>query len=113
VYLSIQVEPELVKISHLLNQAPRDGLTLSTANRLFIDSHFKLLEPYLAETHRIFQAEPENVPFASDSNKAVQRINAWVNEKTNGKIDKLFEELDANTKLVIANAIYFKVNDSF
>jgi len=82
---------------------------LNTANRLFIDSRFKLLEPYLAETNRILQAEPENVPFSADGNRAFQRINDWVNQKTSGKITSVFEELGADTKLIIVNAIYFKV----
>lgn len=35
-------------------------------------------------------------------------INGWVKKKTEGKIDKILEELSANSVCVILNAIYFK-----
>ncbi len=35
-------------------------------------------------------------------------INGWVNKKTEGKIEKILEELDANSVCVLLNAIYFK-----
>lgn len=35
-------------------------------------------------------------------------INSWVKQKTEGKIEKILEELDANSVCVILNAIYFK-----
>ncbi len=35
-------------------------------------------------------------------------INSWVKRKTEGKIDKILEELSANSVCVILNAIYFK-----
>lgn len=35
-------------------------------------------------------------------------INGWVRRKTEGKIDKILESLDANSVCVILNAIYFK-----
>jgi len=110
--LWIKIEEELIKLSQLLNQTPIDGLTLSSANCLFIDSNLKLLDPYVTETQRLFQNEPESVPFADDSNEAVQRINDWANEKTHGKIAKMFDRFDAKTNMIIANAIYFKVNVS-
>jgi serine protease inhibitor len=35
-------------------------------------------------------------------------INGWVKKKTEGKIEKILEELDANSVCVLLNAIYFK-----
>jgi serpin B len=36
-------------------------------------------------------------------------INNWIREKTNNKIEKLFEkEIDSSTQLIIINAIYFR-----
>jgi serpin B len=35
-------------------------------------------------------------------------INGWVKKKTEGKIEKILEELDTNSVCVILNAIYFK-----
>jgi serpin B len=44
------------------------------------------------------------------SNQGVDAINQWVSQKTNGKIEKLFEQdsTDELTLLAITNTIYFK-----
>jgi serpin B len=38
----------------------------------------------------------------------LERINGWVKQKTEGKIDRILEQLSANSVCVILNAIYFK-----
>ncbi|OPY85129.1 MAG: Serpin (serine protease inhibitor) [Syntrophus sp. PtaU1.Bin208] len=38
----------------------------------------------------------------------VDRINGWVKEKTEGKIEKIIESLESNSVCVLLNAIYFK-----
>lgn len=38
----------------------------------------------------------------------LEEINGWVKSKTEGKIDKILEELSTNSVCVILNAIYFK-----
>ncbi|SEM70257.1 serpin B [Syntrophus gentianae] len=38
----------------------------------------------------------------------VDRINGWVKEKTEGKIEKILEGLESNSVCVLLNAIYFK-----
>jgi serpin B len=42
--------------------------------------------------------------FAGD----LEKINGWVKQQTQGKIDKILEHLDTNSVCVILNAIYFK-----
>ena len=44
--------------------------------------------------------------------EATDAVNAWVEEKTHGKIPTIFDEpLDQNTLLVLANSLYYKVTD--
>lgn len=38
----------------------------------------------------------------------LEKINGWVKQKTEGKIEKILEELSPNSVCVILNAIYFK-----
>ena len=40
--------------------------------------------------------------------KSVEQVNNWCSNKTHGKIDKILEELDPNTLMIILNAVYFK-----
>jgi len=81
--------------------------TISLANALWIAENFEILPEFVntAKTH--YGSEVESVDFTSKE-KGLDIINRWVDTKTNGKIEKIFEELDPNTKLVITNAIYFK-----
>jgi serpin B len=41
---------------------------------------------------------------------ALKLINAWADRQTAGRIKEVFEELDPNTQLVLANAVYFKAD---
>ena len=40
--------------------------------------------------------------------KSVEQVNNWCSNKTHGKIDKILEELNPNTLMIILNAVYFK-----
>lgn len=40
----------------------------------------------------------------------LDKINGWVKEKTEGKIEKILEELSPNSVCVLLNAVYFKGN---
>lgn len=57
-----------------------------------------------------FRAEANTVDFKKAREEARRAINAWVEEKTQDKIKDLIQPgvLDAQTRLVLANAIYFK-----
>jgi serine protease inhibitor len=88
--------------------APSDGEgapELSVANSLFVQNGFALRQRFLDGLARDFGAGVRTVDFAGD---AADVINAWVKEQTRDRIDKLFEELPPQTKLVLANAIYLK-----
>ena len=54
----------------------------------------------------------QEVDFVAATEKARQTINAWVEKQTNDKIKDLIGQgvLDAATRLVLTNAIYFKGN---
>ena len=53
---------------------------------------------------KTFDSEVINLMF---NNKALDRINAWVNEKTEKMIDKIIDRLDPDDALVLINAIAF------
>ena len=39
---------------------------------------------------------------------SVKQVNDWCKNKTHGKIDKILNELDPNTLMILLNAVYFK-----
>jgi serpin B len=86
------------------------GYRLSMANRLWGQQGFHFLPGFLSTTRDLYGAELAQVDFAGKTEQARRRINAWVEEQTQGKIRDLIPPgvLDARTRLVLTNAIYFK-----
>lgn len=97
-----------------LNAVPEteDGkpYELAIANGVWLDETFPVNESYHHITTDLFQAEFGLADFQYQPEAARLAINSWVEEKTNNLITDLFPEgsIDNLTRLVLANAIYFK-----
>ncbi len=92
--------------SKILNRMSRfhrgKDILLSTANALCLTPDAALVhEDYKALLRTKYHAEIFRA-------KSPDPINAWVEKKTRGKIDKILEKLSANSVCVLLNAIYFK-----
>ncbi|CAL1297717.1 unnamed protein product [Larinioides sclopetarius] len=85
-----------------------DGYVLNTANAVLVDKHLELLNEYRSNVQQLYKADVRDVDFVKDSSAVVNEINAWVREMTNGKIEKLFDQLSPSTVLALLNAVYFK-----
>jgi serpin B len=83
---------------------------LVVADRLWSDKAFTPKNDFTSAAHDAFGAGVEPVDFAHASDAARKTINAWVAEKTSDKIKDLLAEgtVDARTRVVVTNAIYFK-----
>ena len=90
--------------SALQIQSP--GLKLEAANSLWCNQRFRPRSEYIAGVREDYDAEVFVLDFGGD--QAVARINAWVAEKTHGKIGSILSSLDPLTFLVAINAVYFK-----
>lgn len=67
------------------------------------------IEPsFLSTTRTYFDARVEGLDFTSPS--AVTAINDWVKSSTNGKIDKMVDQIPSEIVMYLMNAIYFKGN---
>jgi len=82
------------------------GLELAIANSLWCDEQARILPAFMTVAREKYAAEVVSLPFPSPD--AVSRINAWVAEKTRGKIGSIIDTLDPSGLLVALNAIYFK-----
>ena len=82
---------------------------LRVANRLWGQKGFPVQPEFLALTRQQYGAEMLLLDFAQ-AVAASQEINLWVEKQTNNKIKDLIppESLDAMTRLVLTNAVYFK-----
>jgi serpin B len=85
-------------------------LELEVANSLWsqVDHPFRM--DYLAVVQEFYGGEAFPVDFKADTESVRQAINAWAEEQTRGRIGNLVPKgmLDPMTRLVLANAIYFK-----
>jgi len=86
------------------------GYTLSTANALWAEKTYVFLPAYTAAAEQYYGANTTNLDFINQPDASRQTINTWVADQTNDKILDLLPEgsIDALTRLVITNAVYFK-----
>lgn len=85
-------------------------IELNVANRLFVQSGFALLPDFTRTLRERFGAPLDELDFLNAPESARLTINDWVAHKTHDRITDLIPSgaLDANTRLVLANAIYLK-----
>lgn len=93
-----------------LNTSSDNKTKLLIANKIFLEKSFEVLEAFKSGTREFYDAEVGLVDFKFHAEQARKNINEWVEEKTNHKIKDLILEgmLNAQTKLTLVNAIYFK-----
>lgn len=99
------IEAELTRLSRRL--APE----FRVANALWCERAYPLDDAFVNTLEEHYGvAGAFTVDFQTDPASAAARINDWVLEQTNGRIRDLVspDALDALTRLILANAIYFK-----
>ena len=94
-----------------LNAAGEGGaFELVVANRLWGQKGYAFLPDFLALLEARYGAGLEQLDFARATEAARKTINSWIEKQTRDKIKELLKPgvLDAMTRLVLTNAIYFK-----
>ncbi|XP_059139194.1 leukocyte elastase inhibitor-like [Physella acuta] len=93
-------------------QTPNDQYQLSTANRIYIEKSYAVLDEFKNKTKKYYNAEAVSSNFVSDADNERHQINNWVSEQTKNKINDVISSgtLHALTRMVLVNAIYFKAN---
>jgi len=88
------------------------GFQLNIANATWGQSGFPFLSSYLDLLARNYGAGLQTVDFANNSEGARQDINNWVANQTQDKIKDIVPQgaIDTLTRMVLANAIYFKAS---
>lgn len=87
------------------------NVTIHLANKIYVKNGYRLKDNFKVIAKTYFSADGQNIDFSRRAEAAAE-INRWVKLKTDNKIDKLISstDLDANTRAILLNAIYFKGN---
>lgn len=90
--------------------AAAKGAEFAQANSFWAQQDYKFLPAYIKVLDKSYGAEAHPADFKTGAEAARRAINAWTDGKTKGKIKDLFAEgaLNALTRLVLVNAVYFK-----
>jgi len=80
---------------------------LNTANAVWGQAGCSFRPEYLDLLALNYGAGVRLIDFQANAPAAVGAINQWVSEETEGRIHKVVDELSEDTRLVLANAIYF------
>jgi serine protease inhibitor len=99
-----------------INEAYRDLIALlldldpqvrfGIGNSVWTDEGFEFLPDYMDRLRTYFDAEARALRFRSP--EAVETINRWVSDATEGRIDKLLETIPPEVVAYLINAVYFK-----
>jgi serpin B len=92
------------------NEDAGEPFQLNIANSVWGQRDFPFREEYLEVLARHYGAGMRIVDFASEAEAARLAINAWIEEQTEDRIQDMVPPgmIDAMTRLVLVNAIYFK-----
>lgn len=93
----------------LLEADPK--VTLALANAIFYRQGFTVKEPFLNTMSGDYGAQVEALDFSHPS--ALETINGWASDHTNGKIPKVLDEISAQAVMFLMNALYFKGDWSY
>ncbi|NXO19691.1 ALST protein, partial [Cisticola juncidis] len=103
-----EIHEGFCQLLHMLNRSDSE-LQLSLGSAIFIEETLKPLQKFLDDVKSFYESEV----FSTDFNNSVgaeSQINSYIEEKTNGKIVKLVENLDPLTAMVLVNYVFFKAH---
>lgn len=83
-----------------------NGNLVEVANAIWHQEGFPVKQDFSDLNRNYYEAEVQELDFKKAG--AVGTINDWVSEKTHTKIDKILDQIDPATMMILVNAIYFK-----
>lgn len=83
-------------------------VTLNIANAIFLNKDYTLKKQFQKDMETYYDAKAEALDFKASS--TLNHINGWCNEKTNGMIPNILNEVKPEMVSYLLNAIYFKAD---
>jgi serine protease inhibitor len=93
------------KLIHGLVSADQK-VTLTIANSIWYKQDFEVEQNFIEVNRDYYDAEVSALDFSASNAKDI--INTWVENKTNGKIKDLIDEIKPTDLMYLIDAIYFK-----
>ncbi|KAI8548737.1 hypothetical protein RHMOL_Rhmol07G0296700 [Rhododendron molle] len=86
------------------------GPTLSSANGVWVDQSLSLKPSFKKVVDTVYKAALNHVDFPTQAVEVTNEVNQWAEKETNGLIKEVLPSgsVDASTRLIFANALYFK-----
>jgi serpin B len=109
----IQLAVSFGRLQWQLNHEPAmPAVELNMANGLWAQPDHPFLPAYLNVAREQYGATVRQADFRTQAEAARLEINNWASDQTKGRISNLIQPglLDAATRLVLVNAIYFKAH---
>jgi serine protease inhibitor len=106
-----QLSSAMGRLKRELNDIGKEnGIELSVADALWTQTGHPFLPDFLKIVESEFQANLKQADFKTGAESAKDEINRWISQKTHEKIRDLLppRSLGPQTKIVLANAVYFK-----
>ena len=85
-----------------------DKVTLNIANAIFLNKDYTLKPQFEQDMQTYYDATAESLDFSSP--QTLGHINGWCNDKTNGMIPTILDEVKPEMVSYLLNAIYFKAD---
>ncbi|KAF5194523.1 Serpin-zx [Thalictrum thalictroides] len=89
-----------------------DGTVLSCISGVWVDQSLPLKPNFKRRAENIYKGKAESVDFQNETKREelIAYVNKWVEKSTNGLIKSILPDnsLTDETRLVLANALYFK-----
>ena len=107
---------EVLSIDHIPNM-PADFFVSSSpsilqANSVWLQEEYRIKDTYLSSLSFFFENEVLRANFSEYPNKSRLKINSWIAESTNNKVQSLLKpnDISRRTRLVLVNALYMLSN---
>lgn len=88
----------------LINADP--AVKLDIANSLWGKKGVQFNPTFISSNQEFFKAEVTDLDFSQKT--SLDKINSWVSNNTQKRIEKIMDSIDPDTLLILINAIYFK-----
>ena len=103
-----QERQALAALMQRLNAAQHgEQLRITIANSLWPHKDYPLRPEYMEAVRNYYDAAVIPLDYAGDAAAAAARINAWIGEKTRGRIRDMVGAPPGDTRLLLVNAVYF------